>query len=250
MDNYQFCAEFAVRHCPAGGKVLDYGCGMGQIVSLMRQAGLDAYGCEAFYAGGDVRNKVPAEMLGVSVLEIVDGRIPFADQTFDLVLSNQVIEHVEDLDSVLHEIVRVLKPNGIVLSVFPHLETWREGHSGIPMLHRFPKGNARVYYALMLRSLGFGYFKNGKSRTRWAVEFCQWIDSWCHYRPYRDIVEIFGRYFGPIRHIEDEWVSARLGDKVRRLPRWMRIFIARKWGNIVFVCSKPPDAARQAPGAD
>jgi len=55
VNNYEFCSQFALK---ASGnwsvfKVLDYGCGAGEIVGLMRSAGLDAVGCEAFYEGGD-----------------------------------------------------------------------------------------------------------------------------------------------------------------------------------------------------
>ena len=45
---------------------------------------------------------------------------------FDLVLSNQVIEHVEDLDAVLCEIHRVLKPGGAFLSLFPSKDVIRK----------------------------------------------------------------------------------------------------------------------------
>jgi SAM-dependent methyltransferase len=239
MVNYQFCADFAARHCSPGAKILDYGCGAGQIVVLMRSAGLDAFGCEMFYAGGDLRDRVPPELLDSVIRPMSDDRIPFPDGTFDFVLSNQVMEHVENLDAVLSEMSRVLKPGGTVLSVFPHRETWREGHSGIPLLHWFPKGRARVYYAATLSRLGLGYFKNNKSHMQWAADFCDWIDRWCHYRSYREIAATFARYFGPPRHIEDEWFAARVGQRAAFVPRPLQKLIAAKWGNIAFLCEKP-----------
>ena len=33
-------------------KVLDFGCGAGQIVKVLRDSGISAFGCEAFYDGG------------------------------------------------------------------------------------------------------------------------------------------------------------------------------------------------------
>jgi SAM-dependent methyltransferase len=236
MDNYEFCAEFAAQTCP-GGTILDYGCGAGQIVALMRAKNLNAFGCETFYEGGDTRDQVPADLMGTYVLAMTNGQIPFPDNTFDLVLSNQVLEHVEDLDAVLSEIARVLKPGASVLSVFPHREVWREGHCGIPLLHRFPRGRARVYYAAALRSLGLGYFKKDKSIWQWSEDFCDWIDKWCHYRPYREIAASFAKHFGPMHHIEEEWFAARMGPKATILPRLLQRLIARKWGNIVFVVS-------------
>jgi len=42
----------------------------------------------------------------------------------------QVLEHATDLDVVVHEIARVLKPGGSCLSLFPDKGVWREGHCG------------------------------------------------------------------------------------------------------------------------
>jgi len=59
----------------------------------------------------------------------MDGdRTPFVTGSFDLVINNQVLEHVTDLDVVVHEIARVLKPGGSCLSLFPDKGVWREGH--------------------------------------------------------------------------------------------------------------------------
>jgi len=44
---------------------------------------------------------------------VVNGRIPFADDSFDLIISTEVMEHVSDLDHFLREAWRVLKAGGI-----------------------------------------------------------------------------------------------------------------------------------------
>jgi 2-polyprenyl-3-methyl-5-hydroxy-6-metoxy-1,4-benzoquinol methylase len=93
-------------------KVLDFGCGAGQIVKVLRDSGISAFGCEAFYDGG--RYPVPDELSGV-ILAMQGNVIPFPSCMFDLVINNQVMEHVQDIDAILSEIHRVLKPNGIVL---------------------------------------------------------------------------------------------------------------------------------------
>jgi SAM-dependent methyltransferase len=170
-----------------------------------------------------------------------DGRIPFPPESFDLVVSNQVLEHVEDLSAVLAEIHRVLKPGGTVLSLFPDRGVWREGHCGIPFLHWFPKrSRPRVYYALALRAFGMGANKNQKSRMRWSEDMCRWLDEWTHYRSYPVIAQAFGTYFGPLQHLEAEWFVARLGARTRGIPPWIRALIARKWGHLVFACRKLP----------
>lgn len=242
MNNYQYCTQFALTRACAKPEfsVLDYGCGAGQIVKLMRAAGLDAYGCDVYYEGGDVSGTVPSELLGSRVLQMTDGRIPFGDAAFDLVISNQVMEHVPDLDAVLCEIARVLKPGGTCLSLFPHLECWWEGHCNIPLLHRLPRGKLRVYYAAALRSLGLGYFIKDMTALQWANMFCGWIDAWCYYRPLRQIELSFARHLSKPEHIDTEWLVSRKA-AFRLAPVWLRRLITRKAAGLVFLTAKPGD---------
>src|SRR5215471_3782706 len=128
--------------------ILDFGCGAGELVEAGIAAGLNMSGADVFYEGASARPR------GGRIHEIRDGVLPFPDATFGLVVNNQVMEHVEDLDAALHEIHRVLRPGGLVLSVFPSRDVWREGHIGIPFSHWFPQGSpVRFYYTWLLRAL-------------------------------------------------------------------------------------------------
>jgi SAM-dependent methyltransferase len=241
MNNYEFCAAFAANTAKehvSGFKVLDYGCGAGEIIKLMCDDGLDACGCETFYEGGNLSSKVPAELKD-RIFAMQGDRIPFPDDTFDLVMSNQVLEHVNDLDIVLSEISRVLKPGGVCLSLFPHREVWREGHCNIPFLHRFPKGSTlRIYYAAALRALGVGYFKDEETAMNWSRYRCTWLDKWCFYRPYRQIAASFVTHLSSPKHIEADWIVSR-SQKLSLLPRWLRQLTARKFAGLVFFTVKP-----------
>lgn len=251
MDNYDYCAQFALdiweREERRNLSVLDYGCGAGQIVARLRELNIEAFGCDVFYEGGDASRSIPAGMLGDVIRHIDRGTIPYPSESFDIVINNQVMEHVEDLDSVLGEIDRVLKPGGRVLSLFPHRSVWREGHCGIPFLHWFPKGShPRVYYAAFLRVLGLGYFKAGKWIYQWSTDFCDWLDRWTWYRSHNEIRSAFEKYFVQIEHIEDHWLERRLHDKaffVLWLPRGARQSFVRKMAGLVFTCRKPKASA-------
>jgi SAM-dependent methyltransferase len=211
----RFVLDFARRH---GGRVLDYGCGPGGVVMAGRAAGLDIYGTDVFYEGAETR---PPD--DDAVREMTGGRIPFPDAYFDLVTNNQVMEHVDDLDSVLREIARVLKPGGMVLSVFPSSDVWREGHIGIPFSHWFrPGSRLRFYYTWLLRSLGFGTWKEQAPTARqWAIDKLQWIDRWTRYRTRAEIFNTYNHYFtNELR--EPEYIRFRLLDRPSRL----RMFLA------------------------
>lgn len=71
---------------------------------------------------------------------LADGRLlPFDDQTFDYMVSNQVIEHVDGREALFAEIRRVLKPGGTVLFSFPNRIAPNKPH-GLPrMLSMLPK---------------------------------------------------------------------------------------------------------------
>lgn len=143
MDNYDYCTQWAAEQ---GGKVLDFGCGAGQTVAKMRAKGVDAYGCDTFFEGGDLSEGVPKELVNTFIKRMESNTIPFPDEHFDVVVTNMVMEHVPDIDGALSEIRRVLKPGGRALSLFPHKSIWMEGHSLVPFLHWFPKGStSRVY---------------------------------------------------------------------------------------------------------
>jgi SAM-dependent methyltransferase len=93
-----------------GAKVLDHCCGDGYIASL-------AYPGRRLDAGVDLnaRYLAAARARGnYDRLECADAsrRLPFDAESFDVVLNNSAIEHIPDLDGVLAEIVRVLRPRG------------------------------------------------------------------------------------------------------------------------------------------
>jgi SAM-dependent methyltransferase len=253
MNNYEFCAHWVgSHHPPSGAMILDYGCGAGQIVKLLRADGHAAFGCDVFYDGGDYSNQIESDLFGTVIRRMgAGGEIPFDDASFHFVINNQVMEHVRDIDRTLSEIDRVLKPGGKVLSLFPDKSVWREGHCGIPFLHWFPKrSRSRVYYAAAWRSMGFGHHKNDKTVMRWSDDFCNWLDEWTCYRSNDEIDRAYASHFDPPQAIEAEWLLLRLSTR-RWIAAWVppaiRRAIVNKLAGRVFVSLKPPIANPRNP---
>jgi len=213
-----FARKFETAH--PGAAILDFGCGAGRLVAAGREAGLNMAGADVFYGGSDSRAQAEAGgLLGGAVREITGGRVPFPDQSFDLVVNNQVMEHVEDLDATLSEIHRVLKPGGVVLSLFPSRDVWREGHIGIPFSHRFRKGSRmRFLYTWTLRSFGLGTWKQQAATCRqWALDKLAWIDAYTRYRTRSEIFAGYNRHFrNQLR--EPDYIRFRLCDRSWRAP--------------------------------
>lgn len=244
LDNYGFCAQWVQAQSQALGdrvQVLDYGCGAGQIVTALRAEGIAAFGCDLFYEGGDLSGLLEPALFDAGIIRRMEGAaIPFPSGSFDLVVSNQVMEHVADLDAVLAECCRVLRPGGAMLCVFPDRGVWREGHCGIPFLHWFPRqSRARVWYAAALRRLGLGYHTAGKTPLRWSRDFCAWLDDWTHYRSAAAIHAAFGARFHALTHIEDAWLRARLGRDLAWVRRGWQRLLARKLAGMALVARAP-----------
>jgi 2-polyprenyl-3-methyl-5-hydroxy-6-metoxy-1,4-benzoquinol methylase len=108
----EIAAEVSARF--AGAKVLDLGCGPGVLVREMQEIGLDAHGVDI--SRWCFETAVTVEIHHGSALAL-----PFGDSTFDLQISQDVMEHIhpDDLDQALREQIRVSRPGGRVCHFIP-----------------------------------------------------------------------------------------------------------------------------------
>jgi SAM-dependent methyltransferase len=97
------------------GRALELGCGTGFFLLNLLQAGVAKTGSVTDLSPGMVEAALRnAEGLGLDVDgRVADAeRIPYDDDTFDLVVGHAVLHHIPDLDTALREVLRVLKPGG------------------------------------------------------------------------------------------------------------------------------------------
>lgn len=102
------------------GKVLDSGCGSMPYKEII----LENKNVES-YLGLDIDTSLNYE--GAKPDFLWDGiRMPFENESFDIVISTEVLEHVPDPDAYLTEVKRVLKPGGIFFFTVPFLMSLHE----------------------------------------------------------------------------------------------------------------------------
>lgn len=77
--------------------------------------------------------------------------LSYADNSFDIVYSSNVLEHVQSPEKVFSEVIRVLKPGGYLFFVIPNYASWWEGHYGIIWLPNISRYLARCYVKLLGR---------------------------------------------------------------------------------------------------
>jgi SAM-dependent methyltransferase len=141
----------AVGHRPDGWRrSLEVGAGTGYFTLNLLRAGMIAEAtCSDISPGMLTALRANAERLGLEVrTEQVDAEhLPFADESFDLVLGHAVLHHIPDLERAFAEFARVLAPGGTVLFAG---EPSRYGDR----LARVPKRAAGALAPLWRRALG------------------------------------------------------------------------------------------------
>jgi len=109
-----FYAKYAdiLRPAYAGARALDVGCGVGQVVARLTEAGFEAHGVDVSAPNIERARKFSQRC------QLYDGRkLPFPDQHFASVGALNVLEHVDEPEAFIRELVRVTGIGGrIVLS--------------------------------------------------------------------------------------------------------------------------------------
>jgi 2-polyprenyl-6-hydroxyphenyl methylase / 3-demethylubiquinone-9 3-methyltransferase len=101
---------------PEGQRVLDIGCGGGFLTEEFAKIGFDVTGIDP--SGPTITQAAAhAAEAGLAITyRVASGEaIPFDDATFDVAYCCDVLEHVNDLDTIIAETARVLKPGGVYL---------------------------------------------------------------------------------------------------------------------------------------
>jgi SAM-dependent methyltransferase len=146
-----------------GKEVLEIGSGYGYFVVRGRlDHGLSIRGVEPSQDPlFDTTYNISQELLKIfnlpssCILNATGEILPFPDNTFDIVYSSNVLEHVESPEMVLDEAIRVLRPEGILQFVIPNFGSWWEGHYGVFWFPNTPLWFAKIYVRFLGRDSAF-----------------------------------------------------------------------------------------------
>ncbi len=116
-------------------EILDVGCGLGMTMEYFIKQG-------ARCTGIDITPQSVKELnsKGMRVVEGDARLLPFRDNSFDIVYSLGVIEHIKETQQALNEQVRVCRRGGIVIAVVPNLIT---PYSVAGILFQFVRGSSK-----------------------------------------------------------------------------------------------------------
>ncbi|MFG6447569.1 methionine biosynthesis protein MetW [Roseateles sp. BYS180W] len=111
--------EMIAELVPAGSRVLDLGCGQGELLAyLQRRKNCSGYGVEL-----DDANVLACARRGVNVIQLnlEEGLAIFEDQSFDVVLQLETLQHLRNTEAMLRETARVGR---IGVVSFPNFAHW------------------------------------------------------------------------------------------------------------------------------
>lgn len=121
-------------------KILDVGCGLGVWLNQFAKytSAKNVYGSDI---DEELISQIPANVAAPQNLKVCPAEeLDFPDNTFDIVFTNEVLEHVEDDRKAVEEIVRVLKPGGKFVCFTPN-RGWPFEQHGVFLGKKYIWGN-------------------------------------------------------------------------------------------------------------
>jgi SAM-dependent methyltransferase len=156
-----------------GLTILDIGCSTGFTASELSRTGAHVVGMDIDIPGLTfaIQHFGPE----VKFLRGDGAAVPFADQSFDVIVFNHIYEHALDADGVLAEIRRILRPDGVVYLGLGNKYGVIEPHYKLPFLSWLPPKVADLYVEVSGRAPRY----HERFRTRSGLlRMCATLNLW------------------------------------------------------------------------
>ena len=198
-----------------GLRILDAGCGDGTFLSYMVKAlpsffpdlSIEAYGFDVFGHGIQEKGFLEEAIRSLSAqvpntdwreritsISLQD-RWPYEDGYFDFIVSNQVIEHVNDHERFFSEIRRTLKDGGCSIHLFPLKNCILENHLKLPFVHRINNFGFLQNYIRGFSRLNLGKFRShskeyGMPLNEYVERHADYMHYFTNYISYNEVLKL------------------------------------------------------------
>jgi SAM-dependent methyltransferase len=186
--------------------LLDFGCGSGRYVQELREQGYQAFGCDIeMKKEDDVDTDTMVKNGVIRKIDYKNYILPFNDNTFDFIFSDQVFEHVWNYSETISEISRVLKPDGTCLHVFPSRYKLIESHVFIP----FASVIKSYWWIRLWVSLGIRNEWTGSNTIKEiSVRYLDYLRNNTNYLSKKELFTKFSSHFKHVSFCENEFLKS------------------------------------------
>jgi ubiquinone/menaquinone biosynthesis C-methylase UbiE len=156
-----------VANASPGSRILDIGCGYGDITLGLSKNGYEVIGADVFLPGVRAASKVSSELhLDAMFLMSPVESLGLRNEAAGLAICYNLWEHVENPQALLNQVARVLRQDGILFMVVPNRFWIMETHYRLPLLSWLPRRLANGY----LRITGRGTEYDVNCPTWWEFD--------------------------------------------------------------------------------
>ena len=212
------------RELPRDSRILDFGCGSGRTTYTL----LDLGYTNVF--GFDVQDyldlRAPEDRARFQIASRTDISLPYDDNTFDLIFSDQVFEHVKDQVTIFRELHRVTKPGGVHLHVIPAPYYPIERHIRVPL------GNLIVqrWWHKLWALLGIrNQYQKGLTADETADRNIFYINEKLNYIPSSGYKVIWRKLGFDYRFVDQEFFDTHWRPKIRAIGKFNRVIPVVGW---------------------
>ncbi len=199
-----------------GARLLDLGAGMGGFAVAAALAGAQVTACEYNPAYCQIiRLRAARYQLALPIINAAGEALPLPSAAFDLVVSWDVLEHVQDPAAVLSEIARVLRPGGHALVTAINRRAWVDPHYHMRGINWLPRPVAEALIEL-----------RGRTKQGAAFRDMQRLSA-MHYFHYHELVRICRRLGFAVTDLREQALLAGQLPSRRPLRRAARKVLRR-----------------------
>ena len=181
---------------------------------------------------------------------------PYPDNYFDLVISNQVVEHIGNHELFFSEIHRTLSKEGHSIHLFPLKHYIYEGHLNLPFVHKILNYDFLVSYIKFLSLLGLGKFKSHNrssdiSLSEYSERHADYMSFFTNYLSYSEVLSLGKKhslrtsfrytqefYFTKLRSIFGLKTKYKYSRARSSIADWLAIHVFKYASSITLVLQK------------
>lgn len=201
----------------SNSRILDLGCGNGDIVESLRGYGFQVFGCDLMFKDGVNVEHLSAEGV-IKKIQQNPYKLPYEDNYFDYVFSTQVFEHVQDYPSTLVEVHRVMKDGGASIHEFPARYRPIEIHVFVP----FAGVITSYWWLLFWAKLGIRKKSQANlSAAEVALENHKYLINNTTYYTKSEITQYVSKWFGSCYFCELEAAKYSRLERIYRFVKYI-----------------------------